>query len=178
MTGASRRGLPCVVLDRPRLRYWDVFRVGCRYTTGHTRTRSDVSDDVAVRVLVPIVVAAGLATSAALHLDLADTYDGVGEQLTVGDLFRVQGVVGLLAALAVLVTRRRLALLIAVLVAAASTAAVVTSVYVRVPPIGPLPELHEPVWYTEKAVSAAATAVAFLVGSAALLRRRPPATRP
>ena len=123
-------------------------------------------------LVVRIVVAAGLAVSAFLHLDLADTYDGIGEQLTVGDLFRAQGVVGLLVAVAVLAVRRRVVLLAAVLVSAAATAAVVSSVYLRVPAIGPFPELYEPVWYTEKRVSAAATAVALLVGSAALLRRR------
>ena len=123
-------------------------------------------------LVLRIVVAAGLAVSAFLHLDLAATYDGIGEQLTVGDLFRAQGVVGLLVAVAVLAVRRRVVLLAAVLVSAAATAAVVSSVYLRVPAIGPFPELYEPVWYTEKRVSGAATAVALLVGSAALLRRR------
>ena len=99
----------------------------------------------------------------------------IRDRLTVGDLFRAQGVVSLLVATAVVTVRRRLVLLAAVLVAAASTAAVVSSVYLRVPALGPLPELYEPVWYTEKFVSATATAVAVLVGSAALLRRRAPA---
>ena len=127
---------------------------------------------MAAALLVRVVVAAGLAVSAVLHLDLADTYDGIGEQLTVGDLFRAQGVVGLLAAVAALTVRRRIVLLAAVLVAAASTAAVVTSAYMRVPPLGPFPELYEPVWYPEKTASAAATAVALAVGAAGLLRRR------
>ena len=117
------------------------------------------------------MVAAGLAASAYLHLDLAGTYDGIGEQLTVGDLFRAQGVAAALAAVAVLVLRHRLALAIAVAVALASTAAVVSSVYVRVPALGPFPELYEPVWYTEKTVSALCTAVSVVVGAVLLLRR-------
>ena len=121
------------------------------------------------------VVAAGLAVSAYVHLDLASTYDGIGEQVTVGDLFRAQGVVAVLAAVAVLVLRRRVAIWLAVAVALASTAAVVSSVYVRVPAVGPLPELYEPVWYADKTVSALGTAIAAVAG-AVLLRRRPGAT--
>lgn len=124
-----------------------------------------------VRLLGRAVVAAGLALSAVVHLDLAATYDGIGEQLTVGDLFRAQGVVGLLAAVAVALLGSRPAVLVGVLVALASTAAVGASVYVRIPPVGPLPELYEPVWYAAKARSAAATAVAAAVGIALLARR-------
>lgn len=127
-----------------------------------------------VRLLGRGLVAAGLAVSAAVHLNLAATYDGIGEQLTVGDLFRAQGVVGLLAAVAVALLATRLAVLAGVLVALASTAAVVASVYVRIPAIGPLPELYEPVWYAAKAQSAAATAVAAVVGVALLVRRPVP----
>ena len=127
-----------------------------------------------MRALLRAVVAAGLGVSAYVHLDLAPTYDGIGEQITVGDLFWAQGVVAALAAVAVLVLRRRLAVALAVAVALASTAAVVTSVYVRIPAVGPLPELYEPVWYADKTVSAVATAIATVVG-AFLLRRRPAA---
>lgn len=120
-----------------------------------------------------VVVAAGLVGSAYVHLDLAPTYDGIGEQLTVGDLFRAQGVVGLLAAATVLLMRRRVALLLAVAVAVASTAAVASSVYVRIPAVGPLPELYEPLWYLDKTVSALCTTVAAVVGGVLLARRRP-----
>ena len=124
-----------------------------------------------ISLLLRGVVAAGLAVSAYVHLDQASTYDGIGEQITVGDLFRAQGAVSLLAAVAVLVLRRRVAVGLAVAVALASTAAVVSSVYVRVPAVGPLPELYEPVWYADKTVSALGTAAATVVG-AVLLRRR------
>lgn len=118
------------------------------------------------------VVAAGLAVSAYVHLDLAGTYDGIGEQLTVGDLFRAQGVAALLAAVAVLLVRRRASLVAAVLVAAASCAAVVLSASVRLPPLGPFPELYEPVWYTAKTLSAVAAGVAAAAGTALLVTYR------
>lgn len=125
-------------------------------------------------LVVRLLAAAGLAVSAYVHLDLARTYDGIGAQLTVGDLFRAQGVAAALAAVAVLLVRRRVVLLLALLVALASTAAVVGSVYVRIPPLGALPELYEPVWYTAKTVSALGTAAAAVLTLLLLLpyRRR------
>ena len=123
-------------------------------------------------LLVGLVVAVGLAVSAYVHLDLAATYDGIGEQVTVGDLFRTQGVLAALAAVAVLALRRRTTLVLALLVATASTAAVVMSVSVRIPALGPLPELYEPVWYASKAVSAVATAVSAVAAAGLLAYRR------
>jgi len=122
-------------------------------------------------LVLRLLAAVGLVVSAVVHLDLAGTYDGIGEQIRVGDLFRAQGVTGLLAA-AALVLRRPLADALALLVALASTAAVVSSVYVRIPPLGPLPELFEPVWYDQKSLSAAATALAALAAAGALLLYR------
>jgi hypothetical protein len=118
-----------------------------------------------------LLVAVALAVTGAVHLDLASSYDGLGDTVTVGALFRAQGAVALLVAGWLVVRRRdRLPLLAALLVGAASTAAVVLSVYVRVPALGPLPELYEPVWYAEKNASALASALAAL-GAAALLGR-------
>lgn len=107
-----------------------------------------------------LVVAAALVVTAVVHLDLADSYDRIGSAITVGALFRAQGLAALLAAAWLLVRRTRPPLLAALGVAAVSTLAVVLSVYVRVPALGPLPELYEPVWYRAKAVSAVASAVA------------------
>ena len=120
---------------------------------------------------VRIVVALALAVSGWIHLDLADTFDAIGSTITLGALFRVQGVLALLVAGWLLVRRRdRAPLVAALLVGAASAAAVVLSVYVRVPAIGPFPELHEPVWYAEK-VASAGTALLAAAGAAALLAR-------
>ena len=123
-------------------------------------------------LLVRLVVAVGLAVSAFVHLDLAATYDGIGEQVTVGDLFRAQGVLAALAAVAVVALRRPTVLVLALLVAVASTAAVVMSVFVRIPALGPLPELYEPVWYASKVVSAVATAVSAVAAAGLLAYRR------
>jgi membrane associated rhomboid family serine protease len=124
-------------------------------------------------LIVRLLVAAALLVTGGIHLDLADSYDGIGERIGVGDLFRAQGgVAALVAAWLVLRRRDRLPLLAAALVALASTAAVVLSVYVRLPALGPFPELYEPVWYRDKAVSAAASALAAALALALLSRRQ------
>ncbi|MCW2614665.1 MAG: hypothetical protein JWN08_1659 [Frankiales bacterium] len=121
------------------------------------------------------VAALGLLVSGYVHLDLAATYDGIGESVTTGDLFRVQGTVAVLAAAAVLLLRRRWwSTALAAAVALASLTAVVLSVYVRVPAVGPLPELYEPVWYDDKVVSAVAAGVAAAAAAALLVTYRRP----
>jgi hypothetical protein len=122
-------------------------------------------------LLVRLLVVTALAVSGWVHLDLAGSFDGLGEQISVGTLFRVQGVTALAVALWLLVRRRdRLAVLAALAVGLASALAVVLSVYVRLPAIGPLPELYEPVWYRDKVVSAVAAGLA-AAGAAVLLAR-------
>jgi hypothetical protein len=124
-------------------------------------------------LVVRVLAALALGVSGAVHLDLAGSYDRLGDTLTVGTLFRVQGVVALLVAGWLLLRRRdRLPLLVALVLAAASTAAVVLSVYVRVPAVGPLPELYEPVWYLEKAAAAVAAALAAVLAGLLLGRSR------
>lgn len=123
-------------------------------------------------LVLRLLAAAGLAVSASVHLSLAPTYDGIGETLTVGDLFRAQGVAGGLAAAAVLLLRRWWTAALALTVAVASTAAVVLSVYVQVPAFGPFPELYEPVWYDDKTASAVGSGVAAAAALALLLYRR------
>jgi hypothetical protein len=122
-----------------------------------------------------LLVALGLVVSGVVHLDLAESYDGIGDAVTVGALFRAQGVTALVVAAWLLLRRRdRLPLAVALVIGLASAVAVVLSVYVRVPAIGPLPELYEPVWYRDKAASAVAAGVA-AAGAAVLLgagRRR------
>lgn len=118
------------------------------------------------------VVGAALLVAGGVHLDLAATYDGIGERLTVGDLFRVQGAVAVGLGLAVVVLRRRWVLFAATLVGLGSALATTLSVYVRVPPLGPFPELFEPVWYDEKLVAAVTAGVAGVLGTALLARSR------
>ena len=125
-------------------------------------------------LVVRLLIVAALAVSGWIHLDLADTFDAIGETITLGDLFRAQGVAALLVAGWLVVDRRSARPVVAaLLLGVASAAAVVLSVYVRLPAIGPLPEVYEPVWYAEKVTSAITAGVA-AAGAAALLavRRR------
>ena len=118
-----------------------------------------------------LVAAAGLVASGLLHLYLAPDFDLVGEDITVGTLFRLQGVVAIADAVWLLARRRdRLPALVALVVGAGSFVALVLSTYVQVPALGPLPELHEPIWYEEKVASAVAAAVAALAAGAVLVR--------
>lgn len=119
-----------------------------------------------------VLVGSALLVAGWVHLDLAATYDGIGERLTVGDLFRLQGVLAAGLGLAVVVLRRRGVLLAATLVGLGSSLATTLSVYVRVPPIGPFPELYEPVWYDQKLVAAVTAGVAAVLGTALLARSR------
>jgi len=117
------------------------------------------------------VAAAGLLVTAYIHLDLAPGYALIGEHISEGALFRAQAVAAVLAAVALLVQRGRLPWVPAVLVAAGSLVALVGSVYVNVPAIGPFPPIYEPIWYAEKVVAVLAVAIALLAAAAGVARR-------
>jgi hypothetical protein len=106
-----------------------------------------------------VVVAGGLVVDAYVHADLAPSYAG-GGAFGVQELFLVEAGVALAAALLVLTLDRTAAVPAAAVVAASALAAVLTSRYVDVGPLGPLPDLYEPVWYPEKVVATGAEAVA------------------
>jgi hypothetical protein len=116
-----------------------------------------------------LVAAAGLLVSAYVHLHLAPGYSLVGRQVTQGALFRAQAVVAVLAAMALLARGHRLAWLPAVLVAAGSLLALVGTVYVAVPAVGPFPRVYEPVWFGEKMVAAVSVTVGLLAAGAGLM---------
>lgn len=116
-----------------------------------------------------LLAAAGLLASGLLHLDLASDFDRVGDDITVGTLFRVQAVLALAVGGWLLLRRRdRVPALAALVVGAGSFVALVVSTYVSVPALGPLPELYEPIWYDRKIASAVAAAVAALAAGAVL----------
>src|SRR5664279_140026 len=74
----------------------------------------------AARVTLTVVVLAGLALDAYVHIDLASTYDGVKSSvLSQGDLFRTEAALATLAAVALLVRPRRYTALFALVVTAA-----------------------------------------------------------
>ncbi len=112
--------------------------------------------DLALRALT----AAGLAVTAYIHLHLAGDYAFVGTQITLADLFRAQAIAAIIAALLLLIRGNRLAWVPAILVAAGSLAALVGTVYVHVPAIGPFPAIYEPLWFPEKVVGVLSVAIA------------------
>lgn len=127
-----------------------------------------------------LVTAAGLAVDAYVHLHLASSYALVRTSVvSQATLFRIEGVAAIIAAVSVLARPNRWAALLAFVVAAGGVAAVL--IYTNTDPgrIGPLPDMYEPVWYSDKTNSligeSVAAVAAFLLGALAL--RTPDARR-
>ncbi len=101
--------------------------------------------------------ALALGYSAYLHFRIAAERpplfaDG---QVTLSGLFVAQAVAATIVSLWVLLRGRRLAWIAFTLVALGSLAALVASVYIQIPSIGPFPVIYEPLWYTDKYLAAA-----------------------
>ena len=122
-----------------------------------------------MRLALQVLTAGALAVSAYLHVDLAQGYALIGEQVTMGELFLAQAAVAGLAALAVLVRPTRATWAFAALVGFGSLTALVLTVYVAVPAIGPFPRMYEPAWFFEKTASAVAAALAAAAATAGFL---------
>lgn len=124
----------------------------------HARRRRARQPIALTRVLILVlivVVVAGLAIDAWVHLDLASNYDSNSSGLLgEGNLFRAEGAVAIVAAIALLARPGRYTALLALVVAAGGTAAVLIWTYVDVGAFGPFPNMYEPVWYAKKALSA------------------------
>ena len=118
------------------------------------------------------VAAVALAVSAYIHVDLASGPLVADGQVTLAGFFIGQAVAAALAAVFVIVRGSRLAWFATGVVALASLAALVVTVYVLVPSIGPLPAMYEPFWYTEKVVAAVAAALAAAAALVALVLHR------
>ncbi|ARF55238.1 hypothetical protein [Streptomyces gilvosporeus] len=131
--------------------------------------------------LLRLLTAAGLAVDVYVHVALADAYDSVGTVISQGTLFRAQAAAAALAAVLVLVSaRNRWVWAFAFLVAASALGAVLLYRYVDVGSLGPLPNMHEPLWYPKKTASAVAEAVAMVgaaVGFVTVSRYRTPSRR-
>lgn len=120
-----------------------------------------------------VVVAAALVVDAVVHLRLAGGYQqsapsGIGA----GNLFRLESAAALVVAAWVLWRGTRGALLAAFAVGLSAVVAVVLYRYVDVPALGPLPAMYEPVWFTEKSLSAVAEAVAAIAAAVGILQLR------
>lgn len=124
-----------------------------------------------VGLVLRLLAVAGLTLSSSLHVALAQGPLVSGGQVTLAALFLGQALVAGLVALWLLVRPSRAARLAALAVGAVSLAALVVSVYVRIPAVGPFPVLYEPLWYGEKVAAAVAAAVAAVAAAAGLARR-------
>lgn len=117
--------------------------------------------DVLRKSLVGITVI-GLAIDAVVHLKVAGDYDGVGATVSEGTLFRVEAVTAIIAAILLVVRPGRLTAAFAAIVAGGGTALLVLYYFVNVGPLGPLPNMYEHVWFSEKVVTLVAQTVATL----------------
>ncbi|REE97987.1 hypothetical protein DFJ69_3467 [Thermomonospora umbrina] len=124
-------------------------------------------------MLLPTLTAAGLIVDAVVHWTYAPDLAAIEGGVIGGDtLFRVQAVVAAVAAVAVLVRTRRWTYAVAFVVAAGAVGALLFYYHVDVGALGPLPAMHEPVWYPEKTISLVGEGVAALAASAGLLLER------
>jgi hypothetical protein len=136
---------------------------------------------IAMKWLVRLITSAGLAVDAYVHADLASRYDPIRASISQGDLFRIEAGIASLAALLVILLGRRETYALAFLVAASALGAIVLYRYVNVGKLGPLPNMYEPIWFTEKSVSAVAEVVALiasLVGLGLTLIKPKPQPQP
>jgi hypothetical protein len=115
--------------------------------------------DLLRKSLVAVTVA-GLAVDAYVHLKLAHNYDPVKATVSQGQLFRFEAVLAIVAAVLLLVRPNRITAGIAALVAGGGVVALLLYYFVNVGSIGPLPNMYEHTWYTEKVVTLVAQAVA------------------
>ena len=120
-----------------------------------------MSANRAVTLALGLVVAAGLAVDAYVHLHLASSYAMVRTSTVSQEtLFLVEGGAAIVAAVLLLVRPHWLTAVLALLVSGGGVAAVL--LYTETDPgrIGPLPDMYEPVWYSDKTNSLIAEAVA------------------
>ncbi|MFG3037184.1 hypothetical protein ACGFYZ_09800 [Streptomyces sp. NPDC048330] len=125
-----------------------------------------------MRAVARLLAAVGLAADAYFHARLADRYDAVSATLSQGTLFRVEAAVAALAALLVLAWRRPLADAFAWTVAAGGLATLLLYRYVDVGELGPLPNMYEPAWFTDKNLVVVAQVLALVAASLLLLTRQ------
>lgn len=130
-------------------------------------------------LLLRLAVFAGLGVDAFVHFHLAGDTGQTGT-ISESTLFWIQGVVAAVVAVLVLVHPSLVSYVIAFLVAGSAFGAVLLYRYVDVGPLGPLPDMYEPVWYTEKVVTTVAEAVATVAAAAGVAftaRKRDSAAR-
>jgi hypothetical protein len=126
---------------------------------------------VITRTILVLVVVVGLAYDAYVHVHLAPAFKHVKTStLSQADLFHVEAVLAVIAAVALLVRPRRYTAAFAFLVAAGGFVAVMLYRYVDVGAFGPVPNMYDPYWApASKNWSAVAEGVAALAALTLLL---------
>lgn len=105
-------------------------------------------------LILRLLVAAGLAADAIVHWRFAPEMAFVQGGSIDGELlFRIQAAVAGVVAVVILTYATRWAYALAFLVAAGAVGALLFYYFVDAGALGPLPDMHEPVWYTEKTIS-------------------------
>ncbi len=128
------------------------------------------------RTSLPLRVLGALALGFSAYLHFRIAFDNpplfADGGVTLMGLFVAQAVAATLVSLWVLVQGSRLAWLAFAAVAMGSLAALLLSVYVKIPSIGPFPVIYEPLWYTDKVLAAVSAGIAALVALVALATAR------
>ena len=165
----------------PRLSSRGLGSGGGQSVARATATAHRSGDRPLVRALAA-ATAALLAVDSFVHVTDASLYDSITTStISEGTLFRIEALVALLVAVALLIQPRPAVWAVAAVVAASAAGAVLLSTYVDLGPLGPLPDMYEPTWaLAGKAVSAvaeiAATVLALAGLTLALRARRREAT--
>lgn len=124
-----------------------------------------------------LLVVLGLAVDVYVHFHLASRFDPIvgsgSHAVSEGQLFRVEGLAAAIALVLVLLFPRPATIVLAFLVAGAGTAAVVLYAVIDIGALGPIPDMYDASWYTEKTVSLVAEAIATVAAAALLLGRAP-----
>jgi len=115
-----------------------------------------------IRLVLRLLVAAGLAVDAYVHFDLAPSFDPNVATFSEGTLFRIEATAAAVAAVLVIAVRRWITDVLAFLVAASGLAVLLIYRYVDIGAFGPVPNMYEPIWYAKKTLSAVAEGVATL----------------
>ncbi|MFI5889099.1 hypothetical protein ACIA5D_03155 [Actinoplanes sp. NPDC051513] len=137
----------------------------------HAGSRVAWRDTTMVQRGLAVVTAVLLGVDAYVHLHDAGQYDQFKSSvMSEGTLFRIQGVVAIVVALAVLIWPRVLTWIISLLVAGSAAVAVTLYTYVNVGQIGPIPNLYENTWNAPgKVGSAVAETIAALISIVGLV---------
>lgn len=129
----------------------------------------------ALNLTARILTAIALLVNAYVHFRLAPTFDALtGSLLSLGDLFRIQGVAGIIVAVLMVALSRRWVTVVATGLAFAGIAMLVISVYspLDLSAIG-LPVISESAWYPDKLITLAAQGLAMITALLAALSMSP-----